>query len=140
MSDFSFTRRTFLATSSAAALTLGAPIALAAEQTKIGFVYVGPVGDHGWTHGHDLGRKAVELMRTPRTDMDGDQRPDFGLGFRVVGDLGRRGELGSLGQKTVSGMQGIGARGPSPRGAGCPSRSDSSRRTSTIGWRGFRRR
>ena len=27
---------------------------------KIGFVYVGPIGDYGWTHGHDLGRKAVE--------------------------------------------------------------------------------
>lgn len=27
---------------------------------KIGFVYVGPVGDAGWTYQHDLGRKAVE--------------------------------------------------------------------------------
>ena len=60
MSDFNFTRRTFLAGSSAAALTMGAPLAFAAEQVKVGFVYVGPVGDHGWTHGHDLGRKAVE--------------------------------------------------------------------------------
>ena len=60
MSDFNFTRRTFLATSSAAALAAGAPMAFAAEPTKVGFVYVGPVGDHGWTHGHDLGRKAVE--------------------------------------------------------------------------------
>ncbi|MBE9551853.1 MAG: BMP family ABC transporter substrate-binding protein [Proteobacteria bacterium] len=60
MSDFNFTRRTFLATSSAAALTMGAPLAIAAGPTKVGFVYVGPVGDHGWTHGHDLGRKAVE--------------------------------------------------------------------------------
>jgi simple sugar transport system substrate-binding protein len=49
-----------MATSSAAALTVGAPLAFAAEPTKVGFVYVGPVGDHGWTHGHDLGRKAVE--------------------------------------------------------------------------------
>ena len=32
----------------------------AAEPLKIGFVYVGPIGDYGWTHGHDLGRKAVE--------------------------------------------------------------------------------
>ena len=29
-------------------------------QTKVGFVYVGPVGDHGWTYEHDQGRKAVE--------------------------------------------------------------------------------
>jgi len=32
----------------------------AAEPLKIGFVYVGPIGDYGWTHGHDTGRKAVE--------------------------------------------------------------------------------
>jgi len=27
---------------------------------KVGFVYVGPVGDAGWTFAHDLGRKAIE--------------------------------------------------------------------------------
>ena len=27
---------------------------------KVGFVYVGPTGDHGWTYQHDEGRKAVE--------------------------------------------------------------------------------
>jgi CubicO group peptidase (beta-lactamase class C family) len=43
-----------------------------------------------------LGRKSVELMRTARTDWDEDERPDFGLGFQVVGDLGKRGELGSI--------------------------------------------
>ena len=31
-----------------------------AEDVKVGFVYVGPVGDHGWTYRHDLGRQAVE--------------------------------------------------------------------------------
>jgi simple sugar transport system substrate-binding protein len=30
------------------------------EPLKIGFIYVGPVGDAGWTYAHDLGRKAVE--------------------------------------------------------------------------------
>lgn len=44
-----------------------------------------------------LSRKSVELMRTPRTDWDDDQIPDFGLGFRVVSDLGKSGELGSVG-------------------------------------------
>jgi basic membrane protein A len=32
----------------------------APEPLKIAFAYVGPVGDAGWTHAHDLGRKAVE--------------------------------------------------------------------------------
>ena len=29
-------------------------------ETKVGFVYVGPIGDHGWTYRHDVGRLAVE--------------------------------------------------------------------------------
>ncbi|MDP6709079.1 MAG: BMP family ABC transporter substrate-binding protein [Alphaproteobacteria bacterium] len=31
-----------------------------AQDLKVGFVYVGPVGDHGWTYRHDIGRQAVE--------------------------------------------------------------------------------
>lgn len=34
--------------------------AQSADTTKVGFVYVGPVGDHGWTYRHDIGRQAVE--------------------------------------------------------------------------------
>lgn len=30
------------------------------EPLKVGFVYVGPVGDAGWTFAHDLGRKHIE--------------------------------------------------------------------------------
>ncbi|MFQ5622148.1 MAG: BMP family ABC transporter substrate-binding protein [Paracoccaceae bacterium] len=45
----------------AAAVAVGlAGGALAAEPVKVGFVYVGPVGDLGWTYQHDLGRQAVE--------------------------------------------------------------------------------
>jgi simple sugar transport system substrate-binding protein len=33
---------------------------LLAAPTKIGFVYVSPVGDAGWTYQHDLGRKEME--------------------------------------------------------------------------------
>ena len=29
-------------------------------QTKVGFVYVGPIGDHGWTWEHNRGLKSVE--------------------------------------------------------------------------------
>jgi basic membrane protein A and related proteins len=32
----------------------------AQERLKVAFVYVGPVGDHGWTYRHDVGRRAVE--------------------------------------------------------------------------------
>ncbi len=44
----------------ALALGLGGVAAHAAEKLKVGFIYVGPVGDLGWTHQHDQGRKAVE--------------------------------------------------------------------------------
>lgn len=43
----------------ALALTILTPSQAAAE-TKVGFVYVGPVGDLGWTYRHDIGRQAVE--------------------------------------------------------------------------------
>lgn len=35
-------------------------LAEAKEKIKVGFVYVGPVGDFGWTYQHDQGRLAVE--------------------------------------------------------------------------------
>ncbi len=44
-----------------------------------------------------LGRKSVELMRTARVDWDGDDAPDFSLGFSVVSDIARQGEIGSPG-------------------------------------------
>lgn len=34
--------------------------AKSAADTKVGFVYVGPIGDHGWTYQHDQSRLAVE--------------------------------------------------------------------------------
>lgn len=30
------------------------------KKIKAGFVYVGPVGDYGWSHAHDMGRKFAE--------------------------------------------------------------------------------
>ncbi|WP_417839171.1 BMP family ABC transporter substrate-binding protein [Tritonibacter scottomollicae] len=50
---------TKLLTGAAVALGLAAGGALAQDKTKVGFVYVGPVGDGGWTYEHDQARKAV---------------------------------------------------------------------------------
>ncbi|MCL6415094.1 BMP family ABC transporter substrate-binding protein [Aestuariirhabdus sp. Z084] len=47
----------------AASLLLAAAVsssAFAADKLKIGFVYVGPIGDAGWTYEHDLGRQEME--------------------------------------------------------------------------------
>lgn len=44
-----------------AAIATGlATAAVAEDPLKIGFVYIGPVGDGGWTYQHDQGRLAVE--------------------------------------------------------------------------------
>jgi basic membrane protein A len=32
----------------------------AEDKIKVGFIYVGPTGDHGWTYRHDIGRQDVE--------------------------------------------------------------------------------
>ncbi|MGF1619777.1 MAG: BMP family ABC transporter substrate-binding protein [Rhodomicrobiaceae bacterium] len=55
-------RRTILQAASAAMLlaAFGAGGAMAQDKTKVGFVYVGPVGDHGWTYQHHEGLKAIE--------------------------------------------------------------------------------
>ena len=34
--------------------------ALADDPLKVGFVYVGPIGDHGWSYEHDQGRIEME--------------------------------------------------------------------------------
>ncbi len=45
----------------AAVISLGvAASAAAQERTKAGFIYVGPIGDLGWSYEHDQGRLAVE--------------------------------------------------------------------------------
>ena len=53
-------KRTFLAASAASlALATGA-FADGHEPLKVGFIYVGPIGDGGWTYEHNEGRLAVE--------------------------------------------------------------------------------
>ena len=44
----------------AASCALGATMSHADGHVKPGFIYVGPIGDHGWTYQHDQGRLAVE--------------------------------------------------------------------------------
>ena len=57
-------RRTMLAATTGLAMSsglgLGIPLARAMAALKVGFVYVTPIGDAGWTHQHELGRLALE--------------------------------------------------------------------------------
>ena len=52
-------KKLLLATALAAISALGAT-AHSADAIKVGFIYVGPIGDLGWTYRHDIGRLAIE--------------------------------------------------------------------------------
>jgi len=54
------TRRNFVKSAAAAsALPLLGRAAFADEPLKVGYIYLGPVGDFGWTWAHEKGRKAM---------------------------------------------------------------------------------
>ena len=57
----------FKSAAAAVLVTLGlASQAVAADPAKIGFVYIGPTGDHGWTYALDQGRKQLrDVARSP---------------------------------------------------------------------------
>lgn len=50
----------FAAAATALAIGTGAALADGHEPLKVGFIYVGPVGDFGWSYEHDQGRQAIE--------------------------------------------------------------------------------
>ncbi len=53
-------RRFVFAAMLAALFAVGSGGVTADEPFKVGFVYIGPVGDHGWTYQHNEGRLAIE--------------------------------------------------------------------------------
>ncbi|ABL69863.1 BMP family ABC transporter substrate-binding protein [Paracoccus denitrificans] len=53
-------RRTLLGSAAALVASTALPAFAQEEKLKVGFIYVGPVGDGGWTYQHDLARQAVE--------------------------------------------------------------------------------
>ncbi len=52
--------KTLLGLAGAAAVALSVGTAAAQDKLKVGFVYVGPISDHGYSYQHDQGRLAVE--------------------------------------------------------------------------------
>lgn len=61
MSVIKPTRRNVLLGSAGAVAATGlvGRRAFAQDKIKVGFVYVGPIGDFGWTHGHQMGLEAL---------------------------------------------------------------------------------
>ena len=71
-----------------------APVASApkAEPLKAAWVYVGPVGDAGWTFAHDLGRKAVEAEYGDKIKTSFVEKvPEGPDAERVIRDLAQQG-------------------------------------------------
>ena len=53
--------------SSVAIATCLTAVGITSAETKVGFVYVGPIGDHGWSYQHDQGRLALEKALDVKT-------------------------------------------------------------------------
>ena len=53
-------RRTLLGSAAALMAASAMPALARDEKLKVGFIYVGPVGDGGWSYQHDQARQAVE--------------------------------------------------------------------------------
>ncbi len=72
-------------------LVLGCSVALAApKELKVGFIYVSPIGDAGWSYAHDQGRQAVAAM-AGRNDIlcrGGGRRTGFGARHAQHGQKG----------------------------------------------------
>ena len=59
---------------------------------KVGFVYLGPVGDYGWTYQHDVGRKEVVSAFGDRiTTTFVENVPETADAERVIADLANKG-------------------------------------------------
>ena len=78
----------------AVALLATAALAAAPPQApaKVGFVYVGPVGDAGWTFQHDLGRKQLEAaLKGKVTTQFVENVPEGADSERVIREMAQSG-------------------------------------------------
>ncbi len=85
-------KRSMIKTLAAAALGLALGSAQAADPVKAAWVYVGPVGDAGWTFAHDQGRLAVEAKFGSAVKTSYVENvPEGADAERVIRDLARQG-------------------------------------------------
>ena len=62
----------------------------AQAQLKVGFVYVGPIGDHGWTYEHNHGRLTIEKALGVKTSYV-EKVPEGADAQRVIAKLASTG-------------------------------------------------
>ncbi|MCD6186900.1 MAG: BMP family ABC transporter substrate-binding protein [Desulfuromusa sp.] len=63
----------------------------AKKEIKTGFIYVGPVGDAGWTYSHDLGRQEMEKLAYVEPSTFIESVPEGAESARVINGLVRKG-------------------------------------------------
>lgn len=61
------------------------------EKFKVGFIYIGPVGDAGWTYAHDLGRKYLEEKMPDVETIYVENVPESSDAERVLTELAQKG-------------------------------------------------
>jgi len=61
------------------------------KKIKAGFIYVGPVGDAGWTYAHDEGRKEMEKLSFVEPSTYIESVPEGAESARVINGLVRKG-------------------------------------------------
>ncbi len=61
------------------------------KEIKTGFIYVGPVGDAGWTYAHDQGRKEMEELPYVKPSTYIESVPEGAESTRVINGLVRKG-------------------------------------------------
>lgn len=66
--------------------------AMAEDKLKVGFVYISPIGDAGWTYQHDLGRLEMEKQLGDKIETKYiDSVPEGPEAERVIRDLAKSG-------------------------------------------------
>ncbi|THD43983.1 MAG: BMP family ABC transporter substrate-binding protein [Bradyrhizobium sp.] len=76
----------------AAATPLSLRGAAAADPIKVGYVYLGPVGDFGWTYQHDVGRKEADAhFGAAQTSVYVENVPEGPDAEHVCSDLAAKG-------------------------------------------------
>lgn len=73
-----------------ALLLIGFAASAAAQEMKVGFVYVSPIGDAGWSYAHNQGRLAVEAMEGVTTSYV-EAVPEGPDSERVMLNMARKG-------------------------------------------------
>lgn len=71
--------------------TAAAPAPATGKQVKAGFIYVGPVGDAGWTWAHDQGRIAMEKADYVSPSTYIESVPEGAESTRVINGLVQKG-------------------------------------------------